>query len=421
MIKGLNPNLPPLEKLRDQFLHAKPFRHICIDNFLEPSLAKGLLAQFPPFNTERAKNEFGHIGGKATEERVRRLGSAYEQADDLVKNPQFLQYLSIMCGIPDLEYDPAYFGGGTHDNQHGQELDVHVDFNRDATSGKYRRLNLLIYLNEEWYDSWGGQIEIHSNPRTPEKNQVTSFTPIFNRCVIFETHETSWHGFPRITLPPDKRNLSRRSFSVYFYSKHAPECGDVPMHATFYVQRWLPKTIQTGTTLTDEQVREIKTLLTKRDLWIEYYQNKEIEFSRERIHLLKTIETLERSGSPKLIGYVTSSAQPQGWFNDGWCGHESVFHLKFERPANQITINAFLPEATIPGNVLRVVLNGELKEVVALSVGVLNTINIPVTIHNAEVVTIKVVAESSFVPAEIGHSNDPRTLCWILSDITTEH
>ena len=66
-----------------------------------------------------------------------------------------------------------------------------------------------MYLNKEWKTEWGGAIEIHSNPRLPEENQIRAFDPLFNRAVMFETNEISWHGFPRIQLPEAERHLGQ--------------------------------------------------------------------------------------------------------------------------------------------------------------------------------------------------------------------
>jgi Rps23 Pro-64 3,4-dihydroxylase Tpa1-like proline 4-hydroxylase len=136
--------------------------------------------------------------------------------------------MSDLTGIPDLLPDVNMFGGGTHENRHGQQLDAHVDFNYDPKTKLHRRLNLLVYLNKEWDESWGGSIELHSNPRKPDENTIASFTPDFNRAVIFETNEYSWHGFPRINLPADKRHLSRKAFPYIFTARAGPSTRSSP-------------------------------------------------------------------------------------------------------------------------------------------------------------------------------------------------
>src|SRR5690242_12454898 len=191
----------------DAFLHAEPFKHVVIENFFEPSFAEKLLADFPSFDPRLATNEFGLTGKKAVNTNLREIGPVYRQLYAAIGSPHFLDLISRISGIPDLILDPKMYGGGTHDNQHGQELDPHVDFNYDEAQQLHRRLNLIVYMNKEWRPEWGGALEIHSNPRDPVANRITSYDPLFNRCVMFETNEHSWHGFPKIDLPADKRHL----------------------------------------------------------------------------------------------------------------------------------------------------------------------------------------------------------------------
>jgi hypothetical protein len=246
------------------FARRDPFRHVVIDGFLAADLADQLLAGFPPFERGNARNEAGEVGGKSTVERIRGLGAPYEQLDGLVRSRPFLDFLSRLTGIPDLLYDPFYFGGGTHENREGQDLDPHVDFNRHPVEDWHRRLNLIVYLNREWHDDWGGSLELHSDPHSPD-DRVQCITPLFNRCVVFETTEWSWHGFSRITLPPGRRDLSRKSIALYFYTRERPpdELGDT--HSTIYVDRPLPERFQAGTTLDAADVEELRVLLARRD------------------------------------------------------------------------------------------------------------------------------------------------------------
>src|SRR5690606_14149477 len=120
---------------------------------------------------------------------------AYATLDRGLRSPEFLNLLSRISGIPNLLFDPHYYGGGTHENLHGMELDPHIDFNLHPETGLHRRLNLLLYLNDEWDESWGGALELHTNPWLhPALDEVKTISPVLNRCVIFATSDRSWHG-----------------------------------------------------------------------------------------------------------------------------------------------------------------------------------------------------------------------------------
>jgi len=253
-------------ELQTEFKAAKPFRHVVIDEFLAPSFCADVVAQFPVFDESTALNENGEVGGKSTQERVRELGPAYQQLDDLVQSDSFLSLIGEITGIDDLAYDPHYFGGGTHENRHGQDLDPHIDFNYHPVTRQHRRLNLIIYLNEEWRDEWGGSIQFHRNPYLdPTDDEIKTVTPLMNRCVIFETNEYSWHGFERINLPAGRQELSRKSFALYYYTDTRPANERAEEHSTVYVERHLPARFQPGMQLSDEDLRQVRTLLARRD------------------------------------------------------------------------------------------------------------------------------------------------------------
>lgn len=263
--------------IRDRFQQAKPFRHVALDDFLEPSVAESMLADFPPFDERKAMNELGLVGRKAVVESVKGLSPFYRAFYGYINSKVFLSAMSELTGIPDLLADDTLFGGGTHENLDGQGLDAHVDFNIDERRMLHRRINLLIYLNKEWDEAWGGAIELHSNPWYPESNQVRSFLPLFNRALIFETNEYSWHGFRRIELPADRKHLSRKSFSIYLYTKDRPAEEVVAPHTTFYVPPSIPDHVAAGVTLSEPDMQQIRIAMQSRDGMIRMYQKLLVE------------------------------------------------------------------------------------------------------------------------------------------------
>ena len=239
----INPSvLERRRALHQSFKEEQPFRHVVIDGFFQPAFCTALLKQFPAFDEKGAINEDGVVGRKSTQERVRSLGQPYEELDDLVHSTEFLQLIGTVTGIDDLRYDPYYFGGGTHENRHGQDLDPHVDFNYHPVTHQHRRLNLIVYLNEEWDTRWGGALQLHLDPYRPvHEDQIITIPPLLNCCVIFETNEHSWHGFERINLPEHMQQLSRKSFALYYYTDTRPVKETAEEHSTVYVERHLPE------------------------------------------------------------------------------------------------------------------------------------------------------------------------------------
>lgn len=127
------------------------------------------------------------------------------------------QYTAIENLIPDNEL----FGAGLHCIPQGGFLNMHIDFNKHP-KGWHRRVNMLVYLNENWQPEWGGQLQLGcDNP--------IMIDPIAGRCVIFETTEDSWHGHPEpLKCPADRQ---RRSLALYFYTKEPPPTA---AHSTIY-------------------------------------------------------------------------------------------------------------------------------------------------------------------------------------------
>jgi hypothetical protein len=294
----INPRwLESASDLHEQFDQAQPFRHLVLDEFFTDEFCQQLVERFPPFDTRLAMNENGEIGGKCVHERLDDLGGPFAQIDDLIQTDEFLEWLGTVAGIDRLLYDPDYFGGGTHENRHGQDLDPHVDFNKHPKTGWHRRLNLIVYLNREWSEDWGGAIEFHSDPRLPrEENEITTVQPALNRAVLFETTYWSWHGFERIDLPQgDEDSRSRKSVALYFYSEDRPEEEKTKPHSTIYVERPLPAEIQPGTLLGEEEYQTVVRLLTRRDQHLQRLYHNISELSAEVEGLRHRVGQAEQS------------------------------------------------------------------------------------------------------------------------------
>ncbi len=236
----------------------------------------------------------GKLGGKSTFDRIRKIGPHYLALHELIKSTAFLDVIQKITGINDLLFDPFYLGGGTHENRDGMSLDAHVDFNYHGSERWHRRLNLIVYLNPEWDAAWGGALELRRDPHSRAAADV-SVTPLFNRAVIFETSEKSWHGFNRITLPASKKHITRKSIALYFYTLDRPKREVVGRHSTVYVKRTLPEHFASGHTLSEDDIAELQHLLEDRDRHIvmQYDENARLlqaqdrGFSGQLLYLMK--------------------------------------------------------------------------------------------------------------------------------------
>ncbi len=130
----------------------------------------------------------------------------------------FLEFLSTLTGIENLIPDPFFDGGGCHQIQPGGMLKIHADFNKHPRTKLDRRLNVLVYLNEDWKEEYGGHFELWDKEMKESKKKIL---PLFNRMALFYTTSDSYHGHPNpLTCPPDR---TRKSIALYYYTNGRPE------------------------------------------------------------------------------------------------------------------------------------------------------------------------------------------------------
>ena len=405
------------DSYRQVFTSSLPFRHISIDNFLETGFAESLLAEFPSFDRNLAVNEAGATGGKSVNTKIREISPAYQELYAFISSGPFLEFMSRISGIPDLLLDPKMFGGGTHENRHGQELDPHIDFNYAEEHHLHRRLNLIVYLNKDWKTEWGGAIEIHSNPRLPDENQIRAFDPLFNRAVMFETNEISWHGFPRIQLPEAERHRSRKSISIYLYTKERPEGEIAPSHGTFYVQRPLPANIKAGHVLTAEEATDLKALIVRRDRWIELYQKMEMDKNRTIEQQGKYVRQLQSIARLPITGYVVQEGETTGRYGDGWIASALKVRVRPVMPVASLTLHAYRP-ADAGGGRVRILIDGVEVTNVRMEAGRLNEINVAVVRAQDESFSLEILFEAQ---QKWSPEGDDRDLALMMIEMRVEH
>ena len=335
-----------LNKLHDDFRNARPFRHVVIDDFLRPEVAEAMLAQFPSVDDpSKLLNEFGAPNPKSAISDVRSLAKPFVDVDSYIQTREFLDLMSAVTGIPDLRYDPWYYGAGTHENFHGAGLDAHYDFNIHPKTAYHRRLNAIVYLNKDWNPEWRGDIAFHTDPWDLKNDIKKSVQPAFNRCVIFETTENSWHSVTPVKLPEELRHLSRKSFTIYLYTVNRPNNELAPEHGTVYVHPPLPERIREGRTLDAEDVAEIESNIFRRHDYLKNMYKREYRFSIIIDDLKRQNAEWKRASYVPVLGNAKVKEVLSPLYPDGWMGEELAFDLELRQDVSALVLNLWLPDS----------------------------------------------------------------------------
>ncbi len=235
----LNNNFKNLKQLaknkHEEYRNAVPFPNIVLDDFFSEELLSQVLQDFPDLSKKSDVINYNNHNEKKLEAKGEKYFSDITKALVHYLNSQpVLEFLQELTGIKEtLLPDPYLVGGGYHEIKPGGLLKVHADFNKHEMTKLDRRINLLVYLNKNWDENYGGCFELWDKNMSKSVKKVL---PIFNRIAIFSTTDFSYHGHPDpLTCPQDR---SRKSLALYYYSNGRPksEISENP-HATLFVNR----------------------------------------------------------------------------------------------------------------------------------------------------------------------------------------
>lgn len=208
------------EKYRDSYVGANPYPHINFENFFNPDLLDEVLEEFPDLSKQEDIEHFDNprekkFAGKGEKS----FGPVTWEFMHFLNSEPFLEFLQHLTGIEEkLLGDPYYHGGGLHEIKRGGLLKIHTDFMKHPSTGLDRRINVLVYLNKEWKEEYGGHFELWDREMKQCEKKVL---PEFNTLTIFSTSGYSYHGHPNpLTCPEDR---SRKSLALYYYSNGRPE------------------------------------------------------------------------------------------------------------------------------------------------------------------------------------------------------
>lgn len=206
------------EKFRLNYLTAKPFSHLLIENICDDEKLHEAYNSIPDISNKSkdlvfAKNKFEKSNYGEIHPFLKEL------YDDL-KSEKFNQFISFISGGKEVFVDPKNYGGGLHQGRGNSKLDMHLDFNYHPENKLwYREMNILLYMNKDWKSEHKGHLDIE-DLRTGETKSI----PVnWNSMIIQQCAPFSLHGYALTNFPEDKY---RTSVATYAYQKHIRNIED---------------------------------------------------------------------------------------------------------------------------------------------------------------------------------------------------
>jgi Rps23 Pro-64 3,4-dihydroxylase Tpa1-like proline 4-hydroxylase len=205
------------KQLAQSYLSASAYPHVVIDNFFDEAVLDRVVEDFPTAEQFYQKFNNAREIKYATRSELEIPPFARTLIHSL-NSGTFISFLEDVTGIDGLVADPHLWGGGFHELPRGGKLAIHTDFNFHKKLNLDRRVNVLIYLNRNWVEAYGGQFEAWR----PNGSQAEArYLPIFNRLVIFGTTDFTFHGNPEPVVCPE--GMSRKSIAMYYYTNGRPK------------------------------------------------------------------------------------------------------------------------------------------------------------------------------------------------------
>jgi hypothetical protein len=218
----------------ERYANAKPYPHIVLDDFFDPEIVDGVLAEFPTPDAIRWQRFDNANEVKLASATDASFGPLTRLFLYHLNSITFLEFLSRVTGIDNLIPDPRFEGGGLHQIIRGGKLGVHADFNKHRIYGLDRRLNLLLYLNKNWREEYGGHLQLWDRDMTRCEARVA---PLFNRVMIFSTTDFTYHGHPDPLACPE--GVTRKSLALYYFTNGRPPEEVSGEHTTIFRPRSL--------------------------------------------------------------------------------------------------------------------------------------------------------------------------------------
>ncbi|MDB4845539.1 2OG-Fe(II) oxygenase [Candidatus Pelagibacter sp.] len=198
---------------KEKYSQNKPFPHVVLSNEWNNELLSQCNKDIYKITAWDSEKKFYGAMKKKVLANHENFSDSIKKIIFESQSMKFLEWLKSFTGEEVLLPDPYMLGGGVHSISEGGFAKIHTDFNWHKKLKLHRKLNILIYLNDKWDESWGGHLELWSKDM---KKCELMIPPLINKTVIFHTDDDSPHGHPEPLNCPN--NVLRNSIALYYYS-----------------------------------------------------------------------------------------------------------------------------------------------------------------------------------------------------------
>ena len=198
---------------KEDFSSSEPFPNIELQNYWDNGILEKCFEEAHKFeHWDGEKNFFAA--------RKRLYSTKHQHFPDNIKkvfnelcSQKFIDWLESFTGEKDLVADKNFTAGGISSVGKGGFLKIHTDPNWNPKVNLYMRIILIVYLNSDWKDEWGGHLELWDKQM---KHCVKKIKPIINNMIIFSNNDHNFHGHPDPLDVPNE--IRRKNLIMYYYS-----------------------------------------------------------------------------------------------------------------------------------------------------------------------------------------------------------
>ncbi len=219
ILKRLNENK---EQLKKEFKVPGRVNSCIIDDLLPAEICQQIYAAFP-----NPKTMAGHRSlreNKKIAAQLNKYNPILEEITYSFQDERILKFTEEITGLQNLEPDEFLYAGGISLMSQGNFLNPHLDNSHDKDQKRYRVINLLYYVTQDWKQEYGGNLELWDSGMGPNKRSRV-IEAKFNRLVFMITNKKSYHSVNKVI-----HNGNRCCVSNYYFSEVPAE-----QHSYFHV------------------------------------------------------------------------------------------------------------------------------------------------------------------------------------------